>query len=139
MADTLLKVRSGNIKLDDTFDFSSGVVSVATPTQSNHAVTKAYVDGAASEADFKYAPALTVASASATATITGHNRPASASAVLFIFVNQTPVPVVASNNSDTTKLRDVVVVNSSNDLSLTFNASLNADDVILVAGQLVTP
>lgn len=39
-----LEIRSNQIRLADTFDFSSGVVSVATPSADAHAATKKYVD-----------------------------------------------------------------------------------------------
>lgn len=39
-----LEIRSNQIRLADSFDFSSGVVSVATPTVDAHAATKKYVD-----------------------------------------------------------------------------------------------
>lgn len=45
----------GAAELDetDTYDFSSGVVSVATPTADAHAATKAYVDGLVNGLDWK--------------------------------------------------------------------------------------
>lgn len=39
-----LEIRSNQIRLADSFDFSSGVVSVAAPTADAHAATKKYVD-----------------------------------------------------------------------------------------------
>ena len=39
-----LEIRSNQIRLADSFDFSSGVVSVAAPTANAHAATKQYVD-----------------------------------------------------------------------------------------------
>lgn len=40
-------VTAAKIDLSGTFDFSSGVVEVATPSSASHAATKAYVDNAA--------------------------------------------------------------------------------------------
>ncbi len=39
-----LEIRSNQIRLADSFDYTSGVVSVATPSAAAHAATKAYVD-----------------------------------------------------------------------------------------------
>ena len=39
-----LEIRSNQIRLADTFDYTSGVMSVATPSSAAHAATKAYVD-----------------------------------------------------------------------------------------------
>lgn len=39
-----LNIRSNQIRLADSFDFSSGVVSVAAPSADAHAATKKYVD-----------------------------------------------------------------------------------------------
>jgi len=39
-----LEIRSNQIRLADSFDFSSGVVSVAAPSADAHAATKKYVD-----------------------------------------------------------------------------------------------
>jgi len=46
-------VTAAKIDLTDTFDFSSGTVSVATPSADAHAATKAYVDSVAEGLDVK--------------------------------------------------------------------------------------
>jgi len=46
-------VTSGKIDLSGSFDFSSGTVSVATPSSANHAASKSYVDNIANGLHWK--------------------------------------------------------------------------------------
>ena len=83
-------IAAAKLDLTDTFDFSSGTVSVATPSANAHAATKAYVDstvtGGQAGLDFKESvraastddigtmissPAFTYSSGVFTATIRG--------------------------------------------------------------------
>lgn len=139
MADTQIKVRPSNIALDESFDFSTGTVIVDTPSASGHATPKNYVDtqiaGIGSLGNFEYPSPVLLSGASTTVTITGKQKPTKTGAVVLVYVNTVPLQVLTSNSSGS-EVSDVVLSNSGSDLTLTFNASLNAGDVVVIQGHL---
>jgi hypothetical protein len=134
MADTRIKTRASNIDLEDTFDFSSGTITVGTPSSNSEATPKSYVDAKVGVA-FQHPDPVSLSSASTTVTFTGKQAPTEDSAVILVRVNNVPIQV-RSSNSSLTEVADVVLSNSGSDLVLTFNASLNAGDIVVLEGHL---
>jgi hypothetical protein len=132
---TVIKIRPGNIKLDDDFTFT-GVVSVGTPTSDGHAATKAYVDGATTALGNRIQKIANVSSAGATVSFASTVIDLTGNAPIAIFVNGQPIPVVSSlSGLSDSETEGCTLANNSGTLDVTFNVNQASGDTVFLSAH----